>query len=144
MALINWDSVPDYDEWGIDTQWSCEEWITYHKRLAEHFGKETANDIWNYAYAKSGALSSNLDCRTFNSTFRAYVNKNGLSPYSGAGIFTPVLSTYGTASDVLGGALSGVSSVFSGNNFKIILNVALIGGGILGAVYVYNSVKSKQ
>lgn len=143
MALINWDSVPDYDEWGIDTHWSCEEWMTYHKRLDEHFGKETANDIWNYAYAKSGNLSSNLDCRTLNSAFREYVNKNRLSPYANAGIFTPVLKTYGTASDIFEGALTGASSVFSGNTFKILLNVALIGGGVLGVVYVYNSVKNK-
>lgn len=141
MALINWDSVPDYDQWGVDSFWKCEDWITWHKKLAEHFGKETAKEIWDYAYAKSGSLSANLDCRTFNSTFREYVNKNGLSPYANAGVLSPVLSTYGTASDVLSGALSGVSSFFTGNNVKKILNIVMIAGVIYGGVYLYKSVR---
>ena len=141
MALITWNSVPDYDEWGIDTSWSCEDWIMWHKKLVEHFGKQSANDIWNYAYAQSGSLSSNLDCRTFNSSFRDYTNQNGLSPYSNAGVFSPVLQTYGTAGDVFQGALKGVSSVFSGNNFTILLKIALIGGGVLGVAYVYRAIK---
>jgi hypothetical protein len=141
MAQIKWDTVPDYDQWGVDSFWNCEDWIMYHKKLAEHFGKETAKELWNYAYAKSGSLSSNLDCRTFNSSFRDYVNKNGLSPYSNAGIFAPILSTYGTASDVLSSALSGVSSVFQSDNVKKIINIILIGSVVFGGVYVYKSVK---
>jgi hypothetical protein len=141
MAQIKWDTVPDYDQWGVDSFWNCEDWIMYHKKLAEHFGKETANELWNYAYSKSGSLSSNLDCRTFNSTFRDYVNKNGLSPYANAGVFAPILSTYGTASDVLSGTLKGVSSVFQGDNVKKLINIILIGSIVFGGVYVYKSVK---
>ena len=141
MGQINWDTVPDYDQGGVDSFWNCENWITWHKKLSEHFGKETANELWNYAYAQTGSLSSNLDCRTFNSSFRDYVNKNGLSPYANAGIFAPILSTYGTAGDVLSGALSGVSSVFQGDNVKKIINIVLIGGVIFGGIYIYKTVK---
>lgn len=141
MAQIKWDTVPDYDQWGVDSFWNCEDWITWHKKLSEHFGKETAKELWDYAYAKSGGLSSNLDCRTFNSNFREYVNKNGLSPYANAGVFSPILSTYGTASDVLAGTLSGVSSVFQGDNVKKIINIILIGSVIYGGIYIYKSVK---
>jgi hypothetical protein len=141
MAVINWNSVPDYDQWGVDSFWNCEDWITWHKKLLEHFGQQTAKDLWDYAYAKSGNFSSNLDCRTFNSTFRAYVNKNGLSPYANAGVLAPVLSTYGTATDILGGTLSGVSSFFTGDKIKTIMNILLIGGVIYGGVYIYKSVK---
>ena len=141
MAQINWNTTPDYDQWGIDSFWKCEDWIVYHKKLTEHFGKQTAKEIWDYAFAKSGSLSSNLDCRTFNSSFREYVNKNGLSPYSNAGIVAPVLQTYGTASDLFGSALSGISSAFSGNTFKTLINVVLIGGVVFGGVYIYKFVK---
>lgn len=141
MAVINWNTTPDYDEWGVDYFWSCEEWITWHKKLSEHFGKQTANELWDYAYAKSGNFSSNLDCRTFNSTFREYVNKNGLSPYANAGLLAPVLSTYGTATDLINSTFSGISSFFTGSKIKTIMNIALIGGVIYGGVYIYKIVK---
>ena len=141
MALIDWNTVPDYDQWGVDSYWSCDNWITWHKSLVKHFGSEVAKQLWDYAYAQSGSLSSNLDCRTFNSSFRKYVNENGLSPYANAGVFAPVLSTYGTASDVLSGTLSGVSSFFTGDNVKKLINIALVGGIIFGGVYIYKSVK---
>ena len=152
MAVINWNTVPDYDEWGFDTSWSCIDWITYHKRLAEHFGKPTAKDIWNYAYAKSGNLSSNLDCRTFNTDFRKYVKDNGLSPFQGAGIFTPILEGYGTASDIVVGGLDtvsnvssgvfgGINSVLGGDAFKKTISIVAIVGGIIGVAYVYKAFK---
>ena len=141
MSVKTWNTAPDYDEWGSDTYWSCDEWIQWHKLLVQHFGQQPANDLWNYAYAQSGNLSANLNCRTFNSAFRDYVAQNNLQPYENAGVLSPVLQTYGTASDVLTGGLKGVSSLFSGNNFQTILRIALIGGGVLGAVYVYKTFK---
>lgn len=152
MAIINWNSVPDYDEWGVDTSWDCMDWVTYHKKLAEHFGKTTANDLWNYAYAKSSALSSNLDCRTFNTDFRKYVKDNNLSPYEGAGMLTPILQGYGTASDIVLGAIdttsnvsSGIfgtiSSIFGGDGLKKTLSIALIVGGVIGIAYTYKAFK---
>jgi hypothetical protein len=75
-----------------------------------------------------------------------------LSPFEGAGIFTPVLQGYGTAGDVVLGGLdttssvaSGlfgtVNSIFGGNNLKKTINVVLIVGGIIGVAYVYKSFK---
>ena len=152
MAVINWNTVPDYDKWGSDTWWSCQDWIMWHKTLVEHFNKPTANDIWNYAFAKSGSLSGNLDCRTFNSSFRKYVKENGLLPYDGAGILTPVLQGYGTTSDIVIGGLDtvsnvssgvfgGLSSILGGDGFKKTFNIVLIVGGIVGVAYVYKAFK---
>lgn len=152
METITWESVPDYDTWGIDEYWNCDQWVLYHKALANHFGKPTANQIWDYAYAKSGNLSNNLNCRSFNSNFRKYVKDNGLNPYSNAGIFSPVLQGYGAGSDILSGAInttsnvasglfSGVNTLFKGNNIKTILTVALIAGGVIGVAYTYKSFK---
>lgn len=152
MAIINWNTVPDYDKWGSDTWWGCQEWVMWHKALVPHFGKKTANDIWDYAFAKSGNLSGNLACRTVNTNFRKYVSDNGLSPYQNAGIFTPILSGYGTAGDVVSGGLSTVSSVssglfggidslFGGTAFKRTLSIILIVGGVIGGAYVYKSFK---
>ena len=152
MAVINWNTAPDYDEWGSDTWWDCQDWIMWHKKLVEHFNKQTANDIWNYAFAKSGSLSGNLDCRTFNTSFRNYVQENDLSPYDGAGIFTPILQGYGTASDVVSGGLDtvsnvssgvfgGISSILGGDAFKKTFSIVAIVGGIIGVAYVYKAFK---
>jgi hypothetical protein len=152
MAVINWNTAPDYDEWGSDTWWDCQDWIMWHKKLVEHFNKQTANDIWNYAFAKSGSLSGNLDCRTFNTSFRNYVQENDLSPYDGAGIFTPILQGYGTASDVVSGGLDtvsnvssgvfgGISSILGGDAFKKTFSIVAIVGGIIAIAYVYKAFK---
>jgi hypothetical protein len=141
MSVTTWNTAPDYDQWGSDTSWTCGDWILWHKLLKEKFGKSKANFIWDYAFSLSGSLSSNLDCRTFNSSFRNYVKENDLNPYANAGIFSPVLQGAGTIQDVSGNLLSGVSSFFSGNNIKNILNIVAIGAVVVGGVYAYRTFK---
>lgn len=141
MAVKTWNIAPDYDEWGNDTWWSCEDWIQWHKLLKAHFGQQTANDIWNYAFSQSGNLSGNLNCRTFNSAFRKYVLENKLDPYANAGVFSPVLQGVGTGQDLISSTFKGVSSFFTESKVKTALNILLIGGALVGAAYVYKSFK---
>ena len=141
MSVTTWNTAPDYDQWGSDTSWSCNDWILWHKFLKEKFGENKAKFMWEYAFSQSGNLSSNLDCRTFNSTFRTYVKNNGLNPFANAGIFTPVLQGAGTIQDVVGGSLSGITSFFSGNNIKNILNIVAVGAVVLGGLYAYKTLK---
>jgi len=152
MKAITWDSIPDYDTWGIDEYWSCDQWILWHKSLISHFGKSTANQIWDYAYSKSGNFSKNLDCRTFNAVFRKYVKDNNLQPYSSAGVLSPILQGYGAGSDIIVGAvnttsnvakglLETISSVFTGNTIKVISTIAIVVGGTVAIAYAYKSFK---
>ena len=152
---IKWDSVPDYDEWGIDEWWNCQDWIMWHKTLIEHFGKQNAKEIWNYAFAKSGNLSGNLDCRTFNDDFRKYVALNELSPYQNAGIFKPILNVYGTGADIVSGGIDTIGNVgsgifdtlksfFGGSSFRKTITIVLIIGGVVGGAYVYKSFKNEK
>jgi hypothetical protein len=149
MAIITWNSVPDYDTWGVDTFWSCDDWITWHQKLAEHFGEATATEIWNYAFKQTTSLSSNLDCNSVNSKFRAYVKEHNLSVYSDL-----ITQTIGTTTDVIGGTLDTtsnvatgvfgtVNSLFGGTNFKKTLNIVLIVGGVIGVAYVYKAFKKQ-
>ncbi len=149
MALITWNNAPDYDEWGYDDFWSCDDWITWHKKLAEHFGEATATEIWNHAFKQTTNLSSNLDCNALDSSFRSYVKSHGLDVNNDL-----VTQVIGTTSDVLSGALdttsnvaSGVfgtvNSLFGGGNFKKTLNIVLIVGGVVGVAYVYNAFKKR-
>jgi hypothetical protein len=147
MAVITWKTVPDYDEWGWDTFWKCDDWITWHKKLAEHFGEKTATEIWNYTFSKTTNLSSNLDCNSFDSAFRKYAKEHGLKPNTDL-----IVEVFGTSTDVLTGALGTTSNVasglfgtvdgiFGGNNLKKTINIVLIAGGLIGIAYVYKSFK---
>jgi hypothetical protein len=141
MAVTTWNTAPDYDQWGNDTSWSCNDWILWHQLLKEKFGQSKANFMWDYAFAQSGSLSSNLDCRTTNSAFRDYVKSNGLNPFANAGIFTPVLQGAGTIQDVTSGIFGGVSSFFTSSNIKNILNIVAIGAVVVGGLYAYKTFK---
>lgn len=147
MAIINWNTVPDYDEWGWDEFWSCADWITWHKKLSEHFGEKTATEIWNYAFEKTTNLSSNLDCNAFDSDFRSYVKSHGLVVNNdlvtqAIGTTSDVLSgALGTTSNVASGLFGTVDSVFGGGNFKKTINIVLIVGGVIGIAYVYKAFK---
>jgi hypothetical protein len=152
MAVTTWNTAPDYDQWGADTWWNCNDWILWHKLLKEKFGQNKANFIWDYSFSQSGNLSGNLNCRTFDSSFRTYVKNNGLNPFANAGIFAPVLKGAGTIQDVTGsaidttgnvasGILGTIDSVLGGSNLKKTISVVLIVGGVLGLAYVYKSFK---
>lgn len=132
MAVTTYNTAPDYDEWGLDKSWDCQDWMQWHRLLKAKFGKEKAKIAWEYAYALSGALSSNLDCRTFNSSFRLYTKEEGLDPYANAGLFTPVLKGYGTASDIISGTLD----FFGGKTIKPILF------GALGVAVIFIGIKA--
>ena len=142
MEVSTWNIAPDYDSWGIDDSWSCENWVTWHVKLKEHFGDKTAREIWNFAWDRTGNLSSNLDCRTFNTNFRSYVKSNNLQVGS-AGVFQPILDVYGTGQDIVTGGLDTVSSVFGGKAFKTTLTIVLVGALFFGGIYAYNTFKKK-
>lgn len=132
MAVTTWNIAPDYDEWGRDNYWSCDEWIAWHKRLKEHFGDERAKLIWNYAYAQGTLGASHTDCRTTNSAFRKYAREQGLDTYASVTIpiIPQILNITGSGvellddtSNVIGGIGESVASIFggSGKTFKTII-----------------------
>jgi hypothetical protein len=149
MPQITWNNAPDYDEWGWDTSWSCDDWITWHQKLAQHFGEATATEIWNYAFKQTTNLSGNLDCISIDASFRSYVKEHNLVVYQDLltdviGGSTDILhSAIDTTTSVSTGLFSGVSSLFGGSNFKKTLNIVLIVGGVIGVAYVYNAFKKR-
>ena len=141
MSVTSWNTAPDYDQWGKWYFLELYDWILWHQYLKAKFGKTKANFLWDYAFSQSGTLSSNLDCRTFNSNFREYVKANGLNPFANAGIFTPVLQGAGTIQDVTSGVFGGISSFFTSGNIKTILNVLSVGAVVVGGLYAYKTFK---
>ena len=113
MAVTTWNTVPNYDEWGSDTYWSCEDWIQYHKLLKQHFGEERAKYIWEFAYGQGTDGASHWDCRTSNNAFRKYASSEKLNMYSSAGLFSIILKPVGVGFDIVNDtsdAISGISS----------------------------------
>lgn len=84
-------AVPLYDSWGPADYWGCNDWINWHKSLVNAYGVDKANEIWTNAWldglssiagGRGKAPGSNyivdsvpLDCRSFDSGFRNYIDK---------------------------------------------------------------------
>ena len=144
MAVTTWNIAPDYDQWGSDTWWKCDEWIAWHKRLKEHFGSERAKLIFNYAYAQGSDFSGHYDCRTFNGAFRKYAREEGLDTYASVTIpiIPQILNLTGSGlelvddtSNVISGIGETIGSIFGGNGktLKLIIYGALaLSVGYLG------------
>jgi hypothetical protein len=149
MAVTTWNTVPNYDEWGNDTFWSCEDWMQWHKLLKGHFGEEKARYIWNTAYSKGTMGAAHWDCRTFNTAFRDYASKNKLETKASAGIFSPVIGITGGILDVVDGVgdfFSGVSKGLgkAGKVVKVGVPLVLVGVGIYYGVRAYQNLKNPE
>lgn len=147
MAVTKWNSVPDYDEWGKDSFWSCGDWVQWHKLLKEHFGSDKARYIWNYAYKQGTAFASHGNCRTFDSDFRAYASKNNLDIMEGTGFFAPILNIFGGALDFVDGIGDSISNIGqgigkAGNVVKILIPVSLVGVGVYFGIRAYQNLRN--
>lgn len=134
MIVTTWNVVPDYDAWGVDTSWTCDNWIQWHKELKKRFGGEKANSIWNYAFSLQSDGAKAFDCRTFNSAFRSYMTQETLDPYASAGVFSLVLKPIGAGTDLVTSASEivtnfgkGVSNFFKGNTVQTLITIGLVG-----------------
>lgn len=148
MVVTTWNIAPDYDAWGSDTSWTCDNWIQWHKELKKRFGGEKANAIWNYAYSLQSDGAKALDCRTFNSAFRSYMTQEKLDPYASAGIFSLVLKPVGAGVDLVDSASNlitnigqGVSDFFKGGTVKTLITLTLV--GVIG-FYGYKFYKASK
>jgi hypothetical protein len=103
--MITAQSSPDYDGWGPDTYWRCNEWIQWHQALKNAYGLTEANTKFITAYHKAGFGAASYDCRTFNQEFRTYARQNGFfdALFEGIGsLMQPVGSVLETGGNVLG------------------------------------------
>lgn len=119
----NADSSPDYDDWGPDSWWTAQDWLTWHRSLKAKYGLDEANARFINAWQKQGIGSSPLDARSFDSSFRDYAKANGFfdALYYGAGALArPV----GTVTDVVAGVTKGIES--TANLTKYLIPIAAI------------------
>lgn len=134
--VITADSIPDLDDWGVDEWWGCSDWVAWHKANKRKYGKEIANQKFAEHWKKQTMGAGALDCRTFNTSFRKYVERNNLfdTVYESAGLLGLVLKPVGGASDFI---------TEGSKTLKYLVYVAVGGGLIYGGVKLYQALKKK-
>lgn len=94
MEAITWNSKPVYDSWGSTPDlWKGEQWLEWSNALRGHYDKLQADLIWSKAWLDGVSVlgggtgnaegadyvndSVPIDDRTFNKTFRNFLNAQG-------------------------------------------------------------------
>lgn len=135
--LISWNSEPDYDGWGPDTYWGCEEWRAYHVALKDKYGKEKANQIWVTAWDKQGAFDGPKNSCRYNTSFVDYLLKQGIDIRSfTSAIFTNVASSLVNVTETADNATDSLSTF--GKQLKWLLPTAAVGLIVIGGIVIYN------
>lgn len=142
----NPDAEPQLDGWGWDDYWGCEEWMQWHKSLKSKYGAEVAKQKWESAWAGQGLGASALNCRSFNTTFRNFLDDEDLNAYYGLG---KLAQPIGVGADVLDaatnlgrGAAKGASTV--GDWLQYVVPVAAVAAAGIGLYVLYKYVSTPQ
>lgn len=69
-------SITADTKWSSD--WSCEDWIAYHKALKAELGKDQADQTWLQAWNEQSAWASNYNWCKYGAAFNSYVNAEKL------------------------------------------------------------------
>jgi hypothetical protein len=128
------DSVPPTDY--TDTQWSCQDWILWHKANVTAYGQPVANQKFVQYASMVSSLASDHFC-PYESSFAAYFTGQGINfdnPL--ASLYVGTSNAASSAGTVLTNAGSGIASASS--ILTWLLPLALIGGaGYLSYEYIY-------
>ena len=128
--IITAQSTPDYDNFGIDTYWTCTDWIIWFDKLKDEHGRVEARLIWRSAWEKQDVAESNFVWCGFDEIFRKFLSKNKLGASS---VFHDIGVGLG---DTAGGVAGGLGWV--GRNVKWILPIGI---AIYGGYFVLKTVQ---
>lgn len=133
--VITAQSVPDLDEWGIDSYWGCADWMAWHIELVKSVGVAAANTIWLQAWEKQTFGAYANDWCKFDKNFTNYLISVGLLDPSEAGMILPnVINAGGTVVDAAGNVIqntAGAASTLS-SLIKPAAILFLLGAGYYG------------
>lgn len=134
-AEITAQSQPDYDGWGYDEYWSCNDWMIWHTRLKAEFGLTIANEKWTTAWNKQGAWESNYNWCKYDCNFANFAQSNNLPIRN---VFSKLTcGVVNVADNVAEGFTTGAKVV------RILIPVAVIGVSIFYAYKGYSALKGK-
>jgi hypothetical protein len=140
---ITADSIPDYDEWGPDNHWSCQDWITWHKALKVKYGADEAKRRYAKAWEKRSAFGHELTCSLSDTDFINYFKSQGFTlDASGSFILSVrevVKSTGKAVENTVKSAENLTKSVSNVSKYALYVGVAI--AIIAGAYLLYHFVK---
>lgn len=130
---ITAESKPVYDKWGFweGEYWKCAEWSEWFYALKSKYGKEKAIDIWGTAWNNQTNFASPIDCRSFDTTFIAFLKKEGLWEISTGGLGGLIPKSINVVSNI------GEGIETSAKIIKYIVPVAVILGFIGVSAFIY-------
>lgn len=149
LFSITSESSPLYDSFGTADFWTCEDWIKWRAELGKKYTSTEADYIWSKAWLDGVSVSAGgtgeapgsgyvfdsvpLDCRTFNTAFKDFLNNNPnlrSAVYSGIGGL--IAKPLGLGVDVVKGVVEGVSNASKALKWIIpIVLIIVIGGAII-------------
>jgi hypothetical protein len=145
--MITFDSKPEYgNTWELGAGgWTCIDWKSWFLELANEYGLDVAKQTWLDAWhvgADSIITTVPLDCRTFDSDFKAFLTKYGLSD-SVNNIVSKVLGAGDTvvssAADVVDSTATNIS--WLSKNMKTIVLVIGVLAILIAVGYLFKSIK---
>ncbi len=80
--MIDYNSSPDYDDWGWDKYWSCNDWIEWYEALKNQYGRGDAQRRWKSAWfdpQNDTWLWDKSDSCAYDVSFVDYFNREGIS-----------------------------------------------------------------
>ena len=163
VTTIAWDTVPHTDgATGKEVEWTCMDWVTWHKRLVTRWGRDEANRIFISWWEKiRGEVPWYVpfpyqDFCGYGSDFLNYFRSVGLTDHISfiAGIVAPI---YSGATEIASG-VEQVSTEVSqaavqttkaatgtAKTVKVLLPVVLIGSiGLIGWYAYKNYIRGKS
>lgn len=140
---ITADSTPDYDEWGPDTYWSCQDWITWHKALKKKYGADEAKRRFGNAWDKRSAFGHELTCSLSDADFIRYFKSEGFTwDASGSFIISAANAVKSAGKALENSAKSAENLTQSASNItKYVLYVAVVVAIAAGAYIIYRFAK---
>ena len=115
---ITYDSKPDYDDWGYDEYWTCEDWRIWYTKLKDHYGKSQAYTIWTNAWLKQDIWESNYSWCKYDTHFTEYMKAEGINV---GHVVSNIINTGGEVlEDVTGGIVNTTKLIKYGLPFIVI------------------------
>ncbi len=136
LNIITADSKPDFDEWGPDNYWSCEEWIYWHGTLKKKYGAVEANSKWLTAWDSQSADEHNYNWCKYSTEFNNFLKREGIK-----GASNLLANSIVSATDIIENTGNAARKATKTVDFLIPVIVILVIA--LAATYVYKNFISK-
>ncbi len=129
---ITADSQPDIDNWGPDSYWSCQDYITWHKLNVQAYGVDTANQKFVAAWQKLDAFDADYNWCKYESYFVDYFEGYGLKV---GNILSSIWLSIGNIGSAVGNTTEGIKNLTE--ILKWLLPIVLLIGLTIVSIWAF-------